>query len=301
MFSYLIKLDTVRFAPSWWMLYEGVSKIFRSDAVKIINLITKHLWNLPTSTQLRVTWHIDSLDMVVLPSTDASRYHKCCIDGGTSSEYFGYTLISKNHRVSGGMRARIFTFWKLHCPGLHIGTTWCLFVALTMTASFYRLKILYVYSIIFGETELTTEDDGCISILIYTIDLQPHEGCIFTYQFFFPMPPHFPYGLRGLPSLLWPKCNRTLMRRSYVVTVRWMVIYEYEVPGGALNLNFTKLPRPCSPWGSSPSRKNPHGRTWNRTHDLMTSRQKLWPLDHEAGHVLKCRMKKSMLELTIWQ
>jgi hypothetical protein len=26
------------------------------------------------------------------------------------------------------------------------------------------------------------------------------------------------------------------MRRSYVVPMRWMVIYGYEVPGGALNL-----------------------------------------------------------------
>jgi hypothetical protein len=24
------------------------------------------------------------------------------------------------------------------------------------------------------------------------------------------MPPHVPYGLRGLPSRLWPKCNRLL-------------------------------------------------------------------------------------------
>jgi hypothetical protein len=32
------------------------------------------------------------------------------------------------------------------------------------------------------------------------------------------------------------------------------------------------------------SRKNPHGRTGNRTRDLMISSQKLWPLDHEAGH-----------------
>jgi hypothetical protein len=31
--------------------------------------------------------------MVVLPSTGASRYHNCCIDGGTSPEYFGYTLV----------------------------------------------------------------------------------------------------------------------------------------------------------------------------------------------------------------
>jgi hypothetical protein len=32
------------------------------------------------------------------------------------------------------------------------------------------------------------------------------------------------------------------MRRSYVVLMRWMVIYEYEVPGGALNLQCTNYP-----------------------------------------------------------
>jgi hypothetical protein len=73
------------------------------------------------------------------------------------------------------------------------------------------------------------------------------------------------------------------MRRSYVVPMRRVVIYEYELPGGAWLLNSTKLPRPWSPWGSTPSRKNPHGRTGNRTRDLMISSQKLWPLDHEAG------------------
>jgi hypothetical protein len=31
--------------------------------------------------------------MIVRPSTDASRHHNCCIDGGTSPEYFGYTLV----------------------------------------------------------------------------------------------------------------------------------------------------------------------------------------------------------------
>jgi hypothetical protein len=72
---------------------EGVSKIFRTDTVKVINLTTKHMWKLPTSTQLRATWHADSLDMVVLPSTCTSRCHNCCIDGGTSPEYFGYTLV----------------------------------------------------------------------------------------------------------------------------------------------------------------------------------------------------------------
>jgi hypothetical protein len=61
------------------------------------------------------------------------------------------------------------------------------------------------------------------------------------------------------------------MRRNYVVLMRWMVIYEYEVPGGALNPSFAKLPRPWSPWESSPSRKNSHGRTGNWTRDLMVT------------------------------
>jgi hypothetical protein len=53
----------------------------------------------PTSTQLRATWHSDSLDMVGLPSTGASRYHNCCTDGGTSPEYFGCNLVFLLHRA----------------------------------------------------------------------------------------------------------------------------------------------------------------------------------------------------------
>ena len=49
----------------------------------------KRVWKLPTFTQLNGTWHSDSLDTVVLPSTGALRYHNCCIDGGTSPEKFG--------------------------------------------------------------------------------------------------------------------------------------------------------------------------------------------------------------------
>jgi hypothetical protein len=89
------------------------------------------------------------------------------------------------------------------------------------------------------------------------------------------------------------------MRRSYVVPMKWMVIYEYEVPGGALNLNSTKLPRPWSPRWSSPSRKNPHGRTGNGTRDLMISSQKLWPLDHEAGQLHSCLSIHFASDLTV--
>jgi hypothetical protein len=76
-------------SPGKVSLYEDVSKIFRTDPVKFINLTIKRVWKLPTSTQLHVTWHTDSLDMVVLPSNGASRYHNYCIDGGTNPEYFG--------------------------------------------------------------------------------------------------------------------------------------------------------------------------------------------------------------------
>jgi hypothetical protein len=68
------------------------------------------------------------------------------------------------------------------------------------------------------------------------------------------------------------------MRRSYVVLMRWMVIYGYGVPGGTLNLISTKLPRPWSPWESSPSRKNPHCRTGNQTRDLMISSSDHWTM-----------------------
>jgi hypothetical protein len=53
----------------------------------------KRVWKLHMSTQLRETWHTDSLDMVVLPTTGASRYNKCYINGGTSPEYLWYHLV----------------------------------------------------------------------------------------------------------------------------------------------------------------------------------------------------------------
>jgi hypothetical protein len=80
-------------SASFQILYEGEFKIFRTDAVKIINLITNRVWKLPTSTQLLETWSTDSLGMVVPPFTGTSRYHNCCINGGTSLECFGFTLV----------------------------------------------------------------------------------------------------------------------------------------------------------------------------------------------------------------
>ena len=47
------------------------------------------------------------------------------------------------------------------------------------------------------------------------------------------------------------------MRRSYIVPMMWMVIYEYEVPGGALNLNYTNYPDHGHHGNFSPSEKIP--------------------------------------------
>jgi hypothetical protein len=69
-----------------------------------------------------------------------------------------------------------------------------------------------------------------------------------------------------------------------------MVIYEYEVPGGALNVNSTNYP---DHGDSSQSGKISHGRAGNRTRDLIISSQKRWSLDHEAG-------RKEFKLITLW-
>jgi hypothetical protein len=55
----------------------------------------KRVWKLPTSTQLRATWHNNSLYMVVISCIGASRYQNCYIDGCTSPEYFRYQNVKR--------------------------------------------------------------------------------------------------------------------------------------------------------------------------------------------------------------
>jgi hypothetical protein len=64
------------------------------------------------------------------------------------------------------------------------------------------------------------------------------------------------------------------MRRGYVVPMRCMVIYEYGLPGEALNLNSPNYPDHGHHGHSPLSGKNPHGRAGNRTRDFMISSQK---------------------------
>ena len=80
--------------------------------------------------------------------------------------------------------------------------------------------------------------------------------------FFFPMPPYVFCGLRGPPSWHGRSLTDFWGWDAHEAQLRcpngvWMVIEEDVMPGGALNLNSTNLPRPRSPRESSPSRKIP--------------------------------------------
>jgi hypothetical protein len=76
------------------------------------------------------------------------------------------------------------------------------------------------------------------------------------------------------------------MRFSYVVPMRWMVIYGYGVPGGALNQSSTNYPDHGHHGDPPLSGINPHGKAGDRTRDVMISSQKRCSLDHEAGNVI---------------
>jgi hypothetical protein len=62
-----------------------------------------------------------------------------------------------------------------------------------------------------------------------------------------------------------------------------MLIHEYEIPAGTLNLNSTNDPDRGHHGDSLLLGKYPHGTAWNRTQHLVISNQKRLPLDHVAG------------------
>jgi len=51
--------------------------------------------------------------------------------------------------------------------------------------------------------------------------------------------------------------------------------------------------------GILPFRENSHGRAGNRTRDLTISRQRLWPLDHEAGLFVEYKIIKIVVNLLL--
>jgi hypothetical protein len=64
-----------------------------------------HQWTRVKTSHVHPTWHNDSLDMLVLPSTGASHYNNCCIDGGSSPEYFGKRYVQLVCSVSPAVKA----------------------------------------------------------------------------------------------------------------------------------------------------------------------------------------------------
>jgi len=62
----------------------------------------------------------------------------------------------------------------------------------------------------------------------------------------------------------------------------------------ALKHKFYQLTQTVVTAGILPFRENSYGWAGNRTRDLMISCQRLWPIDHEAGHVVKC-IKESFI------
>jgi hypothetical protein len=64
------------------------------------------------------------------------------------------------------------------------------------------------------------------------------------------------------------------MRHGYVVPMRWMVVYRYGVPGGALNRNCTNYADRGHHGDPPLTGINPHGRAGKGTLDLMVISQK---------------------------
>ena len=114
---------------------------------------------------------------------------------------------------------------------------------------------------------------------------------VYTYivNFFFFISPLFILPVWGWPLVhVWINMqlgNYSVKLRS--IPVNTLSLWNFLVWVNLdLNLNSTNLPRPWSPRESSPSGKNSHGRAGNRTRNLMISKQRFWPLDHEAGHIV---------------
>ena len=105
---------------------------------------------------------------------------------------------------------------------------------------------------------------------------------------FFPMPPPvlmnfvvFPPGCGYSVADFWGRgAHEARLRCPSDVSGDLYMKMRYQ--DGPLILS---LLTPWSPWGSCPTRKNPHGRTGSRTRDLIISSQKPWTLDHEPGRI----------------
>jgi len=105
---------------------------------------------------------------------------------------------------------------------------------------------------------------------------------------FFPNATTCPCRLRGPPSWAWQECNwRLRLGRPWgAVRLSWWCV-SGDIGGCSARRAFKpKFYQPTQTMeiaGILPFKENSHGRTGNRTRDLVISSQRLWPLDHEAG------------------
>jgi hypothetical protein len=143
------------------------------------------------------------------------------------------------------------------------------------------LLFIYLFLTAVGLTSVGSSTVHIYTKTINRIQRTKHTCCCF------PMPPHVRHGLHGLP----PGCGRSVTD-FWVWDAREVRLRcPDEVDGDTwiwstsrgLNLNCTNYPDDGHDGDPPLSGKNPHGRAWNLTRDLMISSQKRWPLDHEAG------------------
>ena len=84
-----------------------------------------------------------------------------------------------------------------------------------------------------------------------------------------------------LPNVMRSPPGGYLSWVQSLLTDFWLLVDEVST----LNLNLLTT-QTIVTTGILSHKENSHGRAGNRTRDLVISSQKLWPLDHEAGHIV---------------
>jgi len=114
----------------------------------------------------------------------------------------------------------------------------------------------------------------------------------FTKFFFFgPMPPHILVDFVVLPSEHGRSVTDFWVWDAHEAQLSCPDDVSGDIGGcsarRALKPKFYQPTQTMVTAGILPFRENSHGRTGNRSRDLMISRKIVWPLDHEARHVTK--------------
>jgi len=119
------------------------------------------------------------------------------------------------------------------------------------------------------------------------------RNIFFNVFFFSPMPPHVLVDF----VVLLPGHGRSVtdfwVWDAYETQLRCPDDVSGDIGGcsarEALKSKFYHPSQTIVTAGILPFREKSHGTAGNRARDLMISSQRLWPLDHEAGHIFQCR------------